>query len=87
MFAGKTVSDWISLLVPAMFVLCGISVIVIALIGSPKQYENCRNLQIQEHLSRWGKAKLRIAHALIGAAMTALGGWLIYCWAFGPVQR
>ena len=79
--------DWISLIVPVSFVLCGLAVVILALIGSPKIYEESKNLQMQAQIEKLGKTKARILHAVVGAGMTAFGGWLLYCAVFGPIQK
>ena len=65
----------------------GVFTLLTALTGWPRFYENSQNPQMQDQLARWGKNKARIIHALVSLLMLAFGGYLLYCWLFGPVQR
>ena len=81
------VMHWLSLAFPVLILFSGVMTLVTALIGSPKQYENSKYSQIREQIARWGKTRTRIIHAAASLPLLAFGGWLLYCWLFGPVQR
>lgn len=78
---------WLTLAIPVLILGGGVFTLLTALTGWPRFYENSQNPQMQDQLARWGKNKARIIHALISLLMLAFGGYLLYCWLFGPVQR
>ncbi len=78
---------WLSLAFPVLILFGGLFALITALIGSPKMYENSKNPQMQDQIARWGKKKARIIHALVSLPLLAFGGYLLYCWLNGPLQR
>ncbi len=78
---------WLTLAIPVLILGGGVFTLLTALTGWPRFYENSQNPQMQDQLARWGKNKARIIHALVSMLMLAFGGYLLYCWLFGPVQR
>ncbi len=78
---------WLTLAIPVLILGGGLFTLLTALTGWPRFYENSQNPQMQDQLARWGKNKARIIHALVSLLMLAFGGYLLYCWLFGPVQR
>ncbi|MBR3043192.1 MAG: hypothetical protein IKI45_01760 [Oscillospiraceae bacterium] len=78
---------WLTLAIPVLILGGGVFTLLTALTGWPRFYENSQNPQMQDQLARWGKNKARIIHALVSLLMLAFGGYLLYCWLFGPVQR
>ncbi len=82
-----TIMHWISLVIPVCFLFIGIMAIGMAVIGSPKWYENSKNPQIRQMVEVNGKTKVRLLHFFLGIFPLAFGGWLLYCWIFGPVRR
>ena len=72
------------LLIPVLFVICGIGAVIIAIIGSPRFYEDSDNPNMQRQIERFGKTKARILNALGGLAMAAFGAWLLHGWLFVP---
>ena len=72
----------LNLILPVMFCLMGILVLGIAVIGSPKSYED--NPRMQSNIERFGKTKMRIIHALIGTGLLAYGGWILHGALFVP---
>lgn len=78
---------WLTFLIPVVLLGSGVMVLVSALFGFPKMYEKSKNPQMQDQLARWGKTKARIIHAIASLPLIAFGGWLLYCWLNGPVQR
>lgn len=78
---------WLTLAIPVLILGGGVFTLLTALTGWPRFYENSQNPQMQDQLAKWGKKKSRIIHALVSLPMLAFGGYLLYCWLFGPVQR
>ncbi len=78
---------WLTLAIPVLILGGGLFTLLTALTGWPRFYENSQNPQMQDQLARWGKNKARIIHALVSLLLLAFGGYLLYCWLFGPVQR
>ena len=78
---------WLTLLIPVVILGSGIMVLVSALFGFPKMYEESKNPRMQDQLAQWGKTKARIIHAVASLPLIAFGGWLLYCWLNGPIQR
>jgi len=78
---------WLTLAIPVLILGGGVFTLLTALTGWPRFYENSQNPQMQDQLAKWGKNKARIIHALVSLLMLAFGGYLLYCWLFGPVQR
>lgn len=80
-----TLMHALTLVFPVMFLLGGIFSLFAAATGWRKIYEDSKNPQMQDQIARLGKSKARILHAVGGAAITAFGGYLLYCWIFGPI--
>ncbi len=78
---------WLTLTVPVLLLGSGLFTLLTALTGWPRFYENSKNPQMQDQLARWGKKKARIIHALVSLMLFGVGGYLLYCWLFGPIQR
>lgn len=87
MIGGRTFGDWITVLIPAVMLISGVVIIITALLGSPKVYENSKNPKMQNQIARWGKTKARIINGIGGLLIFAFGAYLLYCWAFGPIQK
>ena len=81
------VMHWLSLAFPVLILFSGLLMLVTALIGSPKQYENSNYPQIREQIARWGKTRTRIIHAAASLPLLAFGGWLLWHWICGPTAR
>ena len=81
-----TFMHYFSLLVPVVLIAGGLFSLFGAVTGLPQIYENSKNPRMQQQLAQYGKNKARIIHAVGSAVMLGFGGWLLYCWIFGPVQ-
>ena len=82
-----TFMHWLSLAFPAVFLFGGIFSLIAAVTGWRRIYEDSKNPQMQAQLAQLGKKKARILHAAGGIIMAAFGGYLLYCWLFGPVRH
>lgn len=80
-----TFMHWFSLAFPAIFLIGGIVVVIGAITGSRKMFEDSKNPQMQAQIAQIGKKKARILNGIGGALMAAFGGYLLYCWIFGPI--
>lgn len=80
-----TFMHWFSLAFPVLFLIGGIFSLIAAVTGWRTIYEDSKNPQMQRQLAQLGKKNARILHAIGGAVMTAFGGYLLYCWIFGPI--
>lgn len=78
---------WLTLAIPVLLLGSGIMVLVSAIFGFPKMYEESKNPRMQDQIAQWGKKKARLIHALASLPLLAFGGYLLYCWLFGPVQH
>ncbi|MCQ2408106.1 MAG: hypothetical protein MJ065_06215 [Oscillospiraceae bacterium] len=81
------VMHWLSLAFPVLILFSGVLTLVTALIGSPKQYEDSKYPQVREQITRWGKTKTRIIHAVVSLLLLAFGGWLLWHWIYGATVR
>ena len=80
-------AHWLTLAFPVLILGSGLMVLFAALTGLPAFYENSKNPRMQDQLAHWGKTKARIIHGIASLPLIALGGWLLYCWLRGPIQR
>ena len=75
---------FLSLCFPILFTFGGVWSVVIALIGSPKFFEESDNPNMQRQIERLGKTKTRILHAAGGLVLLAFGLYLLRGWLFVP---
>lgn len=80
-----TLMHWLTLSVPMVLLLGGMYSLIAAATGWRKVYEDSKNPQMQDQIARLGKTKARMLHAVGGLLMAAFGGYLLYCWMFGPI--
>ncbi|MCQ2417135.1 MAG: hypothetical protein MJ071_04910 [Oscillospiraceae bacterium] len=82
-----TIMHYLTLVIPVIIILSGIMILFGAVTGWSRMYENSKNPQMQQQLQQMGKTKARITHGLLSVPMLLFGGWLLYCWLFGPIQK
>ena len=78
---------WLTLAIPVLILGSGVMVLISAIFGFPMMYEKSKNPRMQDQLAQWGKKKARIIHAAASLPLIAFGGYLLYCWLNGPIQR
>lgn len=76
------IERWFNLVIPVLLTVSGLYAVLIAVIGSPKHYED--NPRMADQLRMIGKTKARIVHAVIGAGILCWGLWLLHGWLFVP---
>jgi len=72
----------LNLIFPAVLTIAGVSMVVVALTGWSKSFEDNENPNMQRMLDRFGKTKVRIFYAVFGAAVLGVGLWLLNGWLF-----
>ena len=65
-------------LIPVAFLAFGIATLVILATGNIQKIEKNPNMDMKT---------AKIVYAVLGTGLLLLGGWLMYCRIFGPVQR
>lgn len=78
---------WLTLVIPILILVAGLFALFAALTGYRKIYEDSDNPRMQDQLAQWGKTKARIIHGVVSLQLLAFGGYLLYCWLNGPIQR
>ena len=69
---------------PVVLLLGGLYTVIMAIIGSPRVYEDSKNPNMQRQLAQMGKTKARIVHGIGGLIMAGVGAWLLHGWLFVP---
>ena len=67
-----------SLLIALTFLIGGIIGVILAVIGSPRVYENSKNPNMQRQLRQIGKTKARILHVIGSLLFAGIGAWLLH---------
>ena len=76
-----------TLAIPLLFIFGGIFTFITAIRGRLDRGEHPRKASMSEEAFK----KFRKNEILIGTVfslgMITFGGWLLYCWMFGPIER
>ena len=74
----------LNLMLPLLMTVAGASMLVVSATGWRKSFEDNENPNMQRMLEKYGKTKVRIFYAFFGAAVLAVGLWLLHGWLFVP---
>ena len=78
---------FLTLLIPLTIIFGGILCEVTAIRGKTGKGEHPRKQTMREEAFRKFRNNEIILGSIVSLGMIAFGGWLLYCWLFGPIER
>lgn len=76
-----------TLAIPLLFIFGGLWCGVVAIRGRTGKGEHPRKGTMSETAFKNFRKNEIVIGLIVSIGMIAFGGWLFYCWMFGPVER